>query len=92
MAKTQIRSGISRRNDDAERHPGPRVRDILYGRNTPYGWQVEYADIDHIHRDDLMEFYHRYYFPKNIMLAVYGDFSGGEMKDKLEKLFARLDT
>src|ERR1019366_35823 len=31
--------------------------------------------------------YHRYYFPKNIMLAVYGDFSVPEMKEKLEKLF-----
>ena len=60
---------------------------ILYGRNTPYGWQVEYSDLDHIHRDDLLNFYHRYYFPKNIMLAVYGDFNTAEMKDKLEKLF-----
>src|SRR5262249_43338991 len=42
----------------------------------------------HIHRDDLINFYRRYYFPKNIILGVYGDFSTAEMKDKLEKLFA----
>ena len=36
---------------------------------------MEYDDLDHIHRDDLIKFYQRYYFPKNIMLAVYGDFS-----------------
>ena len=59
---------------------------------TPYGWQMEYEDLDHIHRDDLVKFYQRYYFPKNIMLAVYGDFSTPEMKDQLEKLFARLDS
>ena len=66
---------IARRNDDASGIPERELASILYGRNTPYGWQVEYADLDRIHRDDLMQFYHRYYFPKNIMLAVYGDFS-----------------
>ena len=49
---------------------------------------MEYDDLNHIHRDDLVKFYQRYYFPKNIMLAVYGDFKIPEMKDKLEKLFA----
>jgi len=49
---------------------------------------VEYEDLNHIHRDDLVNFYRRYYFPKNIMLAVYGDFKIPEMRDKLEKLFA----
>ena len=29
---------------------------ILYGRNTPYGWEIEYADIDNIQRQDLVEF------------------------------------
>ena len=64
---------------------------ILYGRDTPYGWQIEYSDLDRIHRDDLLAFYRRYYFPKNIMLAVYGDFNTAEMKDKLEKLFGRME-
>lgn len=60
---------------------------IVYGRNTPYGWEVQYADLDHIKREDLIAFYQRYYFPKNIMLAVYGDFSSAQMKEQLEKTF-----
>ena len=84
---SQLRSAIARRNDDPSSIPGRELASILYGRNTPYGWQIEYEDLAHIHRDDLIQFYRRYYFPKNIMLAVYGDFSASEMKDKLEKLF-----
>ena len=84
---SQMRSGISRRNDDPDGIPDRELSRIVYGRDTPYGWQVEYADLDRIHRDDLVKFYQRYYFPKNIMLAVYGDFNTAEMKDKLEKLF-----
>ncbi len=85
---SQTRSAIARRNDDASGIPDRELARIVYGPTTPYGWQVEYEDLNHIHRDDLVKFYHRYYFPKNIMLAVYGDFKIPEMKDKLERLFA----
>jgi zinc protease len=84
----QERSSISRRNDEASAIPQRELLSILYGRDTPYGWQVEYADLDRIHRADLQAFYNRYYFPKNIMLSVYGDFSASAMKDLLEKTFA----
>jgi len=83
----QLRSAIARRNDDAQAIPDRELMSIVYGRNTPYGWEVEYSDLAHIKRDDLIQFYQRYYFPKNIMLAVYGDFSSAAMKDQLEKTF-----
>jgi zinc protease len=86
LAKTQLRSEISRRNDDAGGIAEREFSDIVYGRNTHYGWRIEYADVDAIHRQDLVDFYHRYYFPANIILEVYGDFSASEMKAKLEQL------
>jgi zinc protease len=88
LAKLEIDSGISRRNDE----PGPiaerEFTDIVYGRNTPYGWQEEYATIGRITRADIQDFYSRYYFPKNVMLAVWGDFDTAAMKADIEKLFA----
>jgi predicted Zn-dependent peptidase len=88
LAKTEIRSGISRRNDDPHGIVEREFADIVYGRNTPYGWQLEYATVDRITRDDVQAFYQRYFFPGNVMLAVIGDFSAADMKAKLEKLFA----
>ncbi|HWZ29949.1 MAG TPA: pitrilysin family protein [Bryobacteraceae bacterium] len=88
LSLSQMRSGIARRNDDANGIPDRELLSIVYGRNTSYGWQIEYEHLARIHRDDLIDFYKRYYFPKNILLAVYGDFSTAEMQDKLEKLFA----
>jgi zinc protease len=87
LALSQARSGIARRNDEANAIAERELSNILYGRDTPYGWQIEYEHLSRIHRDDLVQFYQRYYFPKNIMLGVYGDFSTVEMRDKLEKLF-----
>ncbi len=87
LAKTQLRSSISRRNDDAHGIAEREFSDTLYGRDNPYGWRIEYSDVDNIQRQDLLNFYHRYYFPANIMLEIYGDFSTDEMKATIERLF-----
>jgi zinc protease len=87
LAKTQLISEISRRNDDAGGVAEREFTNIIYGRTNPYGWQVEYSDVNNIQRDDMLNFYRRYYFPSNIMLEIYGDFSTAQMKDKLEQLF-----
>lgn len=88
LAKSQIRSGISRRNDDAQSIAGRELQQILYGKNTPYGWDLEYEHVDRIQREDLVAFYKRYFFPANVMLAIQGDFSAPEMQAKLQQLFA----
>jgi zinc protease len=88
LIKTQLRSGIARRNDDAHGISQREFAALIYGAKTPYGWDTEYATLDNIKRADVEAFYKRYYFPANIILAVQGDFNAPEMKAKLEKLFA----
>ncbi len=88
LDRRQTRSGISRRNDEASGIGGREFANIVYGRNTPYGWMLEYSTIDNIQRKDVTSFYQRYFFPKNMILAVQGDFSAAEMKARIEKLFA----
>jgi zinc protease len=88
LAKNELRSSISRRNDDPHGIVEREFTELVYGKNTPYGWRLEYATVDRIQRDDIVQFYQRYFFPANIMLAVMGDFSAADMKAKLEKRFA----
>lgn len=88
LAKTQYRSSISRRNDDAAGIAQREFTNIVYGKDTPYGWQIEYATLDRIQRSDLIAFYQRYFFPANTIIAVSGDFVTADMHAKLEKLFA----
>jgi zinc protease len=87
LVKMRVRSGISRRNDDPQGLAEREFNEIVYGKNTPYGWREEYATIDRISRADLQAFHERYFFPKNIMLAVWGDFDAAAMRSKLEQLF-----
>ena len=87
FVEQQLRSGIERRNDDVHGISQREFTDLIYGPKTPYGWQIEYATVDAIKRDDAVAFYKRYYFPANVILAVQGDFSAPEMKAKIESLF-----
>jgi zinc protease len=87
LAKSEMRSGIARRNDDAHGIADREFADIVYGKDTPYGWQIEYATLDHIARGDVVAFYGRYFFPANMLMAVWGDFSTAGMQAKLAKLF-----
>jgi zinc protease len=88
LARTQLRGGIARRNDDARGVAEREFAGIVYGKDTPYGRQMEYATLNRITRADLQDFYKRYFFPANVMLGVWGDFDTAGMKAKIEKLFS----
>ena len=87
LAKMQLNSSISRRNDDPNSILGREFASIVYGRTNSYGWNIEYQHINHIHRQDMIDFYRRYYFPANIIMGIYGDFAIDDMKARLTKLF-----
>lgn len=88
LARTQLRGVISRRNDDANDIASEKFSELIYGRDNPYGWRMEYEHVDRLQREDLVQFHKRYFFPANIMFAVQGDFSTAEMRAKIENLFA----
>jgi predicted Zn-dependent peptidase len=87
LAKTQIKSAISRRNDNPSGIAQRELYSLVYGPDTPYGGQEEYDTINAITRDDVVGFYKRYFFPSNMILSVYGDFDTATMKQKLEAAF-----
>ena len=87
LAKTQMKSEISRRNDDAAGIASREILRVVYGPDTPYGGEETYATVNAITRDDIRAFYQRYYFPANIILALYGDFQTADMQQKIETAF-----
>ena len=70
LAMSEMRSGIARRNDDAHGVAAREFAGIVYGKDTPYGWQIEYATLGHITRGDIVAFYRRYFFPDNMLMAT----------------------
>jgi predicted Zn-dependent peptidase len=84
LAKIRVRDGIGRRNDDADSIHGRELNRLIYGKNSPYARQEEYATIDSITRDDLIAWHKKYYQPENVILGVWGDFRAAEMKKLIE--------
>ncbi len=87
LEKTSQRSDISRRNDEAMSICVREFRKIIYGQKSPFARHAEYASIDKITRNDLIDFHKKYVTPENVMLAVWGDFNKDEIIGKIKKLF-----
>ncbi len=87
LAKIHHRSDISRRNDNVRQIAGREFDKIIYGPQSVYAWQTEYATIDNITRDDLVAFHNKFYRPNNMMLAVWGDFDTDQIIVMIEKAF-----
>ncbi|RJP28566.1 MAG: insulinase family protein [Candidatus Omnitrophota bacterium] len=87
LAKVEARSLISRRNDEPREISGREFQKMIYGGDSPYARHSEYAAIDAITRDDLIEFHQTFFYPNNVMMSVWGDFDTKEMIEKIDTAF-----
>ena len=83
-----MRNAIAHGNDDLAKVGQRELASLIFGKDSPYGWQPDYASIDRITRVDLKNFHKRYFFPANMMLGIWGDFDAGQMKTTVETVFA----
>jgi zinc protease len=90
LAKQQLYTGISRRNDDASGIATREAIQIAYGPHNPYARQNEYATVDAVTLDDLKAWHDRTAVPNNMIVAVAGDFDGAAMERKLRAAFEPL--
>jgi zinc protease len=88
LAITQRRSGISRRNDDAQQIGFREFERLLYGKNSPQGRMLEHWTLDAITRDDLAEFHQKVYTGENLIIGLVGDFKVEDIKPLLEEIFS----
>lgn len=87
LAKTQQRSAISRRNDDASGITNREFRKLIYGVNSVYTRGTEYATIDAVTRDEMVEFHKKGFVGRNMTVSVIGDFNTRDMRRSIERAF-----
>jgi len=92
LAKVGHRSNISRRNDDPESLANREFFKLIYGAESPYARHAEYATIEAVSRDDLVEFHSTFFKPENIQMAIWGDYDKDELVAKIETLFGDWET
>lgn len=87
QAKSQQKSAISRRNDNARQIASREFDKVLYGEESPYARTPEYYTIDRVTREDLLDFHDDYFHPNNVILSVWGDFDADAMEEKIRGQF-----
>jgi len=83
LEKVEARSTIARRNDDPTDMGFREFSKLIYGEESVYARHSEYATIDAIARDDLVDFHHAWFHPENVIMGVWGDFETEDMAAKI---------
>lgn len=87
LAKQQVKSGISRRNDNPRSVARREFGQLVQGEDSPYARVAQYYTIDRIQREDLVAFHDKYFHPNNTMISIWGDFDSEEMASRIRRLF-----
>jgi len=87
QAKSQQRSAITRRNDNARQIASREFDKVLYGEDSPYARTPELYTVDRIERQGLVDFHEQYVHPENIILSVWGDFDAADMEKMIRDAF-----
>jgi zinc protease len=59
----------------------------IYGPEHPYGQTFSYSDFDSLKREDLADFYARYFHSKNCRIVVSGNYNQAMLASRIEELF-----
>jgi zinc protease len=79
---------ISRRNDDPGSIAGREAAKLVYGAQSPYARDAEYATVAAVTRQDLVQWHSDHVHPNNIILGIVGDFDSAKMEARLREAFA----
>ncbi len=92
LAKIQQKTAISRRNDDVMDIASREFQKLIYGKDSPYARHPEYATIEAVTKQDIVDFYKKYFYPNNTIMAVWGDFKSSEMTAKIKMALGKWEA
>jgi len=87
LARARFVEQLRQANDQPNAVLSREYEKLLYGDNA-LTWQATKATYEGVTAADLKAFHAKYFAPKNVILAVAGDFAKAELKAKIEKLAA----
>lgn len=87
LARVGMRRSIASRNDDMQPLLIRTAGQAVFGKDSPYARNTEYATIEAITREDCIAMHSHAYAPNRAIAIVYGDFKAADMKALLTKTF-----
>ena len=87
LEKVLQRTNIARRNDVPQSIATREFFKVIYGPNSVFARQTEYATINSITREDLVDFHKKYVSPDKIQIGIWGDYDETKLVAKIKELF-----
>jgi zinc protease len=87
IAQKGLYDAISRRNDDPSQIASREAAKLVYGVNSPYARDPEYATVAAVTRQDLIDWHARTVSPNNIIFGIVGDFDSAKMEARLREAY-----
>jgi len=87
IAKSQLYTGIARRNDDPGDIADREARRLGYGPDSPFARSEQYATVAAVERADLVAWHARYVRPNNTVLGIVGDFDPAQVEAMVRRAF-----
>lgn len=83
LAKVGLRRTIASRNDEMLNMLFRVGAQAVYGKDSPWALQPEYATVEPIVREDCVALHGKVFVPERMIVAIYGDFRTADMKKLL---------
>lgn len=87
LAKVGLRRAIASRNDEMLPMLFRVGSQAVYGKDSPWATQAEYATVEPIAHDDCAKLHSQLFVPERMIVAIYGDFKAADMKKLLQAKF-----
>ena len=89
--KAQMEAAIDDRDEDVQENTLKQLLEMLYLEH-PYRFDAlgNKESVKAITRGDLLDYYHRFVQPGNMVIAIFGDFDSARLKGKVEEQFGHL--
>jgi len=88
LAKQQLNTRISRRNDRQAGIARRTFEQLIYGRDSIYAREPEHETLARISRADLLRFHKQAYQGANLMVGIAGAFDPDQIRSLLKKEFS----
>jgi zinc protease len=80
LSKAGLRRSIASRNDEMMGILFRAATQAVYGKDSPWSRQPEYATVEPIAKADCQKLHAEVFVPERMTVAIYGDFKAAEMK------------
>ncbi len=84
LARVSLRQSIASRNDEMFTMLSRTARQAVYGKDSPWAREPEYATIEPVTADDCRRLHARIFVPERMIVAIYGDFRSADLKRRLQ--------